>query len=849
LAQNSSPNNNNSLTPANTPPADESQLPITVWLKNNGIFLAIMVAIVCALFRYVDDVETIWSWTKAGLGLGFVIFFHELGHFAVAKWCDVHVQTFSIGFGPALPGCSFRRGETLYKLAIIPLGGYVKMVGEGSESEEEDDDPRSFKNKTVGQRMAIISAGVIMNVILGCICFIIAYRSGVKVIAPVLAAVEPGSPAWKKGIQSGSLIEKIGNIQFPKYDDLKFEVMLSQRNQKVFLRITGPDGKTRDLDIEPRREEYDAGPVIGVLPSNELKLVPERDGKKHDLPVAVGPAAAARVLNLKPEDVLLASTDPDNPSQLRDLPAGPDAFLEFGKRLEKLVGQTVKVRVGRPGQAGGTEQEVAAAGFHYGDAVIGTTVADQTESYTPYKTTDLPLDTLRDKDGKRHDYFAYLQRMQQLTGKPVVMVVERRGSTGQVRESVFVPAAFERTLGLRMGMGPVTALRDNSPGDAAGVKPKDILKQLELVDGDGNKARWVTGRGKVADGRSSDREIDALRLPFDLRQWATNRKSVKAFITVSRKNEKTHRDDESVALDSVPWDPAWQFDQEELLNSRSPLSIPELGIAYLVDTRVDAVAADSPAAKADLREGDVIMEVRFKEKGRGGKEDKWSSWFELYTDEKGQPGGRKPEPWWALKFSDLQENELPDIQVKVRRGSEDLADVKDLSAVSDPNWPSDKRGIWHDSRGMIFEADVRLQKADSNLAALGMGVERTRRSIVQVYISLYSMVTNRLSPTKNLRGPIDIASTAKNIAGEDLTMFVLFLGIISINLAVVNFLPIPVLDGGHMVFLIYEKVRGKPASEGLRVAATYLGLLLILSLMGFVVYLDLDRRSVFPWSR
>jgi regulator of sigma E protease len=844
LAQNSSPNNNNGLTP----PADESQLSFTAWLKSNGFFLAVMVVLVCALFRYAD-LETIWSWTKAGLGLGFVIFFHELGHFAVAKWCDVHVQTFSIGFGPALPGCSFRRGETLYKLAIIPLGGYVKMVGEGSESEEEDDDPRSFKNKTVGQRMAIISAGVIMNVILGCICFIIAYRSGVKVMAPVLAAVEPGSPAWKKGIQSGSLIEKIGNIQFPKYDDLKFEVMLSQKNQKVFLRIAGPDGKTRDLDIEPRREEYDAGPVIGVLPSNELKLVAERDAKKHDLPAVIGPAEAARVLELKPDDVLLASTDPDNPSQLRDLPAGPDAFLEFGKRLEKLVGQTVKVRVGRPGQVGGAEQEVAARGFQYGDTVVGTTAVDQTESYRPYETKELPLDTLRDPEGKHHDYYAYLERMQLLTGKPVVMIVERKGPSGQmVRESVFVPAAFQRTLGVRMGMGPVTALRDNSAG-AASIKPKDVLTQIELVDADGNKARWVTGRGKVTDARRSDREIDALRLPFDLRQWAASRKNVRALITVSRKNEKTHKDDESVALDAVAWDSSWQFDQEQLLNLRSPLSIPELGIAYQVDTRVEAVAADSPAAKADLREGDVIMEIRFKEKGRGGKEDKWSNWLELYTEEKGQPGGKKPEPWWADMFSDLQENELPDIQVKVRRGSEDLGESKELTAAIDPTWPCDRRGIWHDCRGMIFEPDVRLQKADSNLAALGMGVERTRRSIVQVYISLYSMITNRLSPTKNLRGPIDIASTAKTIAGEDLTMFILFLGIISINLAVVNFLPIPVLDGGHMVFLIYEKVRGKPASENLRLAATYLGLILILSLMGFVVYLDLDRRSVFPWSR
>ena len=65
------------------------------------------------------------------IGLGFVIFIHELGHFLAAKWCDVHVKTFSIGFGPAVPVCSYKWGETTYMLGIIPLGGYVAMVGEG----------------------------------------------------------------------------------------------------------------------------------------------------------------------------------------------------------------------------------------------------------------------------------------------------------------------------------------------------------------------------------------------------------------------------------------------------------------------------------------------------------------------------------------------------------------------------------------------------------------------------------------------------------------------------------------------------------------------------------------------
>ena len=79
-------------------------------------------------------------------------------------------------------------------------------------------------------------------------------------------------------------------------------------------------------------------------------------------------------------------------------------------------------------------------------------------------------------------------------------------------------------------------------------------------------------------------------------------------------------------------------------------------------------------------------------------------------------------------------------------------------------------------------------------------------------------------------------------ASEDPYGFLLLLAILSINLAVVNFLPIPLLDGGHMVFLIYEKIRGKPPSENVRAIATYIGLAMLLSLMVYVFYLDIKRR-------
>ena len=169
----------------------------------NGPFVVLLgLAVAFAYHRFGG--EWILNVVKAGLGIGFIIFIHELGHFLAAKWCDVHVVTFSIGFGPAVPGCSFTRGETTYKLAILPIGGFVNMVGEGPEADEEEDYPRSFKNKTVFQRMLIISAGVIMNVAFGMACFIGVYlTTGVTRKPAVVSQTSPGSPAWQNGLRAG----------------------------------------------------------------------------------------------------------------------------------------------------------------------------------------------------------------------------------------------------------------------------------------------------------------------------------------------------------------------------------------------------------------------------------------------------------------------------------------------------------------------------------------------------------------------------------------------------------------------------------------------------------------------
>lgn len=136
--------------------------------------------------------------------------------------------------------------------------------------------------------------------------------------------------------------------------------------------------------------------------------------------------------------------------------------------------------------------------------------------------------------------------------------------------------------------------------------------------------------------------------------------------------------------------------------------------------------------------------------------------------------------------------------------------------------------------------ETKLQKADTVFQAVGMGVGRTWSFIRTIYEGLVSMATGRISASDNIEGPINIAKHTFQ-AAQDMWSLLLILGMISVNLAVVNFLPIPVLDGGHMVFLIYELVRRKPPSDAVRTVASYVGLALLATLMLFVVYLDVSH--------
>jgi regulator of sigma E protease len=152
--------------------------------------------------------------------LGLLIFVHELGHFLVAKWAGVTVLRFSLGFGPRLLG--YKRGDTDYCLSLIPLGGYVKMLGE-EPGEEVDEGHRatSFSFQPVSKRIAIVLAGPFSNFLLAIVIFALIYAfSGIPQLTPEIGSVSADSPAEQAGLRVGDKVASINGITIGDWEEL-----------------------------------------------------------------------------------------------------------------------------------------------------------------------------------------------------------------------------------------------------------------------------------------------------------------------------------------------------------------------------------------------------------------------------------------------------------------------------------------------------------------------------------------------------------------------------------------------------------------------------------------------------
>lgn len=191
---------------------------------------------------------------------GTIVFFHELGHFTVAKLAGIQVYEFAIGFGPALG--SFTRGETKYSFRAFPLGGFVRMAGmdEGSDAvnDVEEDNPRSFHNKNLGWRLGTIAAGPLMNFVLAIVLFVIYFM--LIAVPPTITLVEMESPGQIAGFLPGDSFVSINGETVNTTDEV-IERIKASPNQEMTV-VVKRERQLVTVQVVPK--DRDGIGVIGI---------------------------------------------------------------------------------------------------------------------------------------------------------------------------------------------------------------------------------------------------------------------------------------------------------------------------------------------------------------------------------------------------------------------------------------------------------------------------------------------------------------------------------------------------------------------------------------------------------
>jgi regulator of sigma E protease len=256
-------------------------------------------------------VSQVFSWTLSGLAflfvLSVVVFFHELGHFLVARWCGVTVTTFSIGFGRELWGRYDKHG-TRWRIAAIPLGGYVKFLDDtNAASQPPADEPLpaelqagAFHTKPVWQRALVVAAGPIANFIVAALLYTgVNAVYGVSKVSPQIDEVVAGMPAAVAGLKAGDTITNIDGQGIETFDDV---IRLVTASSGRTLNITvSRDGKSEVIPVTPAMRDHndDLGVTVRLGDIGIRRSIPARVG-------AVISGSPAEKAGFQPLDVITA---------------------------------------------------------------------------------------------------------------------------------------------------------------------------------------------------------------------------------------------------------------------------------------------------------------------------------------------------------------------------------------------------------------------------------------------------------------------------------------------------------------------------------------------------------------
>ena len=266
------------------------------------------IAVAAILYLIITKIGAFGSVLVVMLGFGAVVLVHEFGHFIVAKMAGIKVEAFSIGFSPVLFGIlrtekGFRirllpgllpieegsssdgslvtftipkkgkAGETEYRIGMIPFGGFVKMLGqEDAGPAKETHDPRSFANKSVGARAAVIVAGVTFNAISAVLIFMVAFLIGIRLTPAVVGGVVANSPAAVAGIMAGDEIISIdGKTADLDFSNIGIAAALSDVNQAISLKVIR-NGLEKDFSVVAKKIDKGDLRVMGIASPQSLTI-------------------------------------------------------------------------------------------------------------------------------------------------------------------------------------------------------------------------------------------------------------------------------------------------------------------------------------------------------------------------------------------------------------------------------------------------------------------------------------------------------------------------------------------------------------------------------------------------
>lgn len=203
----------------------------------------------------------LWTVVLTLVMFGIIIFAHEGGHLLCAKACHIYVEEFSVGMGPKL--FSFQKGDTVYSLRLLPIGGFCKMPGEDGES----DLVNGFDKKSVPQRMLVVAGGALFNIIFAVLLFIVAYMGlGTSSEDPIIGEVYEDYPAYVAGLEQGDVVTAINGEAIASWTDMTAIIQNQVGTALTFTVDRG--GEVVQLTITPEAGDSGSG-VIGIVAARE----------------------------------------------------------------------------------------------------------------------------------------------------------------------------------------------------------------------------------------------------------------------------------------------------------------------------------------------------------------------------------------------------------------------------------------------------------------------------------------------------------------------------------------------------------------------------------------------------